>query len=85
MPTTPMEHRAGARPDRSSTHGLDGYRAERVSALQERRRQLEQQLERCRTAASNASETLRPSVGREIDDTRATLAIVRSELARLRR
>jgi len=85
MPTSPVDHRAAARASRSSTPGLDAYRAERVSALQERHRQLEQQLERCRAAAMNARATLRPSVGREIDDTRATLAIVRAELARLRR
>lgn len=55
--------------------------AERIDALQERRAQLEAHLERCRTALDRQGPN--PSVGREIDDTRATLATVRAELSRL--
>jgi hypothetical protein len=83
MPTAPFEHPAAAKAKRPASPAFEGYRAERVNALRERRRQLEQHLERCRTAASAASDALRPSVGREMDDTRASLATVRSELSRL--
>ena len=85
MPTAPFEHPAGAKPRRPSMPDFDGYRAECVNALLERRRQLEEHLERCRRTATHASDAVRRSVGREMDDTRATLAIVRAELARLRR
>jgi hypothetical protein len=54
---------------------------ERVRALQRRRSQLEQQSARCREALRGAA--LNPSAGRELDDTRATLAAVRSELERI--
>ena len=57
--------------------------AARAAALQQRRRQLEQRLERCRARSAGASDAVRPSVGREMDDARASLASVRAELARL--
>lgn len=85
MPTAPFDHPAAAKPRRPTTPDFDGYRAECVNALQERRRQLEQHLERCRATAPGATDAVRRSLGREMDDTRATLAIVRAELARLRR
>ena len=55
----------------------------RAQALQQRRRQLELRLERCRARSAGASDAVRPSVGREMDDARAVLASVRAELARL--
>lgn len=55
----------------------------RARALQQRRRQLELRLERCRARSAGASDAVRPSVGREMDDARAVLASVRAELARL--
>lgn len=79
MPTIEFERPA------PSTHewrsAPDG--AARVQALQQRRRQLELRLERCRARSAGASDALRPSVGREMDDVRAALASVRAELARL--
>lgn len=57
--------------------------AARVRALQQRRRQLELRLERCRARSAGASDALRPSLGRDMDDARAALASVLAELARL--
>lgn len=54
----------------------------RIVALTRRRVQIERHLERCRVAAEQRP-ALNPSIGRERDDTEATLAIVRAELARL--
>ena len=85
MPTAPFERAAAAKPRRPTIPDFDGYRAECVNALHQRRRELEQHLERCRQTAPGATEAVRRSLGREMDDTRATLAIVRAELARLRR
>lgn len=83
MMTTQLKDPASAT-DEPTRADLDGYRAQRVAALQKRRRQLELHLERCRATAAVASDALRPSVGRDIDDTHATLATVRAELSRLR-
>lgn len=55
--------------------------ADRIAALEQRQAQLERHLERCRAALE--SDGPNPSVGRELDDARATLAIVHAELARL--
>ena len=84
MMTTQLKDPATTTGDEPTRADLDGYRAQRVAALQERRRQLELHLERCRATAAVASDALRPSVGRDIDDTHATLAMVRAELSRLR-
>ena len=54
----------------------------RIAALRRRRAQLERHLERCRVAAEQRPAP-NPSIGRERDDTQSTLALVRSELARL--
>jgi hypothetical protein len=54
---------------------------DRVRALQRRRSQLEQRSERCRRAVQGMK--LNPSAGRELDDARATLAAVLSELERI--
>lgn len=79
MPTVYLEPAKTATRERPSAP--DG--AARIRALQQRRRQLELRLERCRARSAGASDALRPSVGRELDDTRATLASVRAELSRL--
>lgn len=79
MPTVHVEpHKT---PTRERLSAPDG--AARIRALQQRRRQLELRLERCRARSAGASDALRPSVGRELDDARATLASVRAELSRL--
>lgn len=54
---------------------------DRIAALEKRRVQLERHLERCRAALEHDGPN--PSIGREIDDARATLATVHAELARL--
>ena len=80
MPTVHVEpHTTSTRERLSAPDG-----AARIRALQQRRCQLELRLERCRTRSAGASDALRPSVGRELDDARATLASVRAELSRLR-
>jgi hypothetical protein len=57
-------------------------RAARIRALHHRQQQLEQHLQR-RGAAADEPRAPNPSVGRELDDTRAVLAKVRADLARL--
>jgi hypothetical protein len=54
----------------------------RIRALHQRQQQLEQHLQRCRSAAEERHGP-NPSVGRELDDTRAVLAKVRADIARL--
>ena len=55
--------------------------ADRARALEQREAQLERHLEHCRAILDGGG--LNPPVGRELDDTRATLAHVRAELAQI--
>jgi hypothetical protein len=52
----------------------------RIHALHQRQQQLEQHLQRCRSAVEQRHGP-NPSVGRELDDTRSVLAKVRADLA----
>lgn len=79
MPTTRFERPPTSTRQRLSAPSSDA----RARALQQRRRQIELHLERCRAKSAAASDALRPSVGREMDDAHASLASVRAELLRL--